>query len=384
MGTIAIYCQQDELVEAAKEFAAFEALGVELLRISIVEQLREIPALEGLIMQGEGDAPALIQEARALREGPQASFLPLILLLPELNAYHRALCFDLEYTLPCSSPLLSADFIPALKKMIVFSRKRRPLIDLRERIQGNMQQKQFDKAQALIETYAQHDAEKFRAHLLKAKLGLETRDMALALGEALSAVRENNKSLEARTLLCSVYADQGEFDKAGEVLEKSAKLAPQYPPFMTLTARLALHEGKWEAAEKILSESLRLDRQQVNALAALLTVEACQDKADTLRPRVGTAAPAISRVVQVYALELARLNKVGEAEKVLQRAQQVLGPQADSYKAWMNMGLHARRLQNWKKALGFFKACAASAPADYQKVQPYIAEAEKMLQKKAS
>lgn len=383
MGTIAIYCQQDDLVEATEQFAAFEDLDVQVQRIVILEQLSEVAALEGLIMEGSGDALALIQTARALREGSKNAFLPLILLLPELNSYHRALCFDLDYALPCSAPLQSADFVPSLKKLVLFSRKKRPLIDLRERISTNLLQKQFDKAQSLIETYAQQEADAFRIQLLKAKLATEMRDLHAALAASLSAVKENNRSLEARFLLANSYLEMGEFEKASEVTEKSLKLGPEHPPFITLRARLHLHAGQWDVAKGVLQESLKRDPQQLQALAGLMVAEAVLGNQDSVRPHVKGAALTVIRLVQVYALELARLGKVADAEKVLERAQQVLGQHPDSYKVWMNMGLHARRLQNWKKALSFFKACAATAPKDYDKVQAYLAEAEKM-QRKAS
>ncbi len=384
MGTIALYCQTEELVEAAREFGAFEGLDIAWQRITILEQLAEIKTLEGVVIENSGDALAAIQEARAIREGRSNTFLPIILLLPGLDTYHRALCFDLEYILPCVAPLQSLDFIPSLKKLVLFSRKRRHLMDLRERISLNMQQKQFDKVGPLLETYAKQDSEPFRATLLKAKLHLEMKDYPNAILSCASAVRENSRSLDARLTLAVAYTENSQIDKAREVIDKSLSLAPGYPPFLSLKARWAVQEGKIELGLSLFEESLNSDPHQSAALAGKLVAEALLNRADSVRSMLGSGQLQVTRLVQSYALDLARANKVGEAEKILQRSQQVLGEQPDSYKVWMNMGLHARRLQNWQKALSFFKACAANAPADYDKVHPYLAEAKKMLQKKTA
>lgn len=381
MGTLAILSTESELPEAVRQFALFEDLVVNIQQIGSIEELASVADLEGIILQGEGEAWASLDFVRRIRASVQFSTLPVLVFLPDLNNYLRAVCFDFEFILPCSLPPVSMDLVPALKKVTWFSRKKRAMLDKRLEIEQRLRKKEFDGIETLLEEFGAHEKDGFRVNLIKARIALEKKDFKGAAEVITTAIKENKHSLEARCILASVYVEGGAIDKAQDVLNKSLVMAPDHPPFLTIQGRIALLNGQWPEAIESFSKSLQIDASQTLAAAGQLVGHLMTKQAVEAKNLLKDIGPSAAKYLHSFALDLGKVNRHTEAELLLQMGLKLLPSQKDIYKVWMNLGLQAKRNGQLKKALAFFKACAASAPADYDKVQPQIRDTENSIKK---
>ncbi len=376
MGVLAIICDDEELPEAAQQFAAFEDLDVRIERVTTLDALNDIEDLEGLIFQGPSQVWRSLDMIRRLRAGEKNSFLPVLIFLPELTNYYRAVCFDLEYVLPCSLPPQSFDLVPSLKKIVWFSRKKKSLLERRAHIEGALRKRQYETVGPMLDEFLAEEKDAFRTHLVRARLALEKRELKAAVEFAMAAVKENNRSLEARILLAHIYMENNSLEKAQEVITKSLAMAPEHPAFISMAGRLALLGGKIEDAAQIFAKSLKIDGGQQGALAGLIATDILLDRPADAKKRIMRDDPFLIRQLHAHVMDLARLKRLGEAEKVMHQGIKLLPTQKEAYKVWLTMGMHAKRQHNLKKALVYFRNSAAVAPKGFNKAQAEIAEIE--------
>jgi tetratricopeptide (TPR) repeat protein len=374
MGELLVYCSQDEIAEAIQEFLVFEDLDCTLRRLTSLDELTSIESAQGLVLQDENGNRKILNLARQVREGSVHCSMPMLVMLHDLDAYLKTICFDMEYVLPCSFPINSADLVPGLKKVIFFSRKRQKALALREQISMLFKQNNHAAALPLIAQYADEGKDVFRGHLLKAKAHLAIKQHKVAAEAALAAIHENRNSLEARITLSFIYQEAGMVEKSYEVLNKSIALAPKHPRFLTLMGSMALDGGQYEDALQKFEASLQLDEFQDEARSGLIVVEVLLGKLKEARERLkgATLVKNVARYAQLRVLQLAKAGRHADAQKLMEALQKLIPQQTDIYKVWMNLGLQAKRAGDMTRAEQCFKAAQESAPKDYTKAKEQL------------
>lgn len=197
MSELLVYCKEDEILEVIGEFLLFEELACSVRRLASLDELASIEEALGLVLLEETSNRKTLDMAQKVREGDIHCALPILVMLHDLSPYLKTICHDMEFVLPCSFPVNSADLVPGLKKIIFFSRKRQHALKLREQIARLFKASQFAEALAVIEHYAEEGKDAFRGHLLKSKALLAMGKLKSAADAALAAVHENKNSLEA-------------------------------------------------------------------------------------------------------------------------------------------------------------------------------------------
>ena len=379
---MAIICQSDETLDAAEQFAVFEGLNLEWQRIQNLEDLGSIENFDACVIEAE-HASASMHMVQILRESRQSHVLPLIVLLPQLSAYQKVLCHDWDFVLPCLSPLSSHDFIPGLKKVVQLVRKKSKILKLRDDINLLIDEGRHLDALPLINKYGEATRDSFRSDLLRAKSFLAMRDLRQAHDAAVAAVQANKQSLAARSVLIQIYLDMGLPEKAQELVEKSLKLAPMHALFHAYDGHLAFVRGSLEAAHVSFEYSVGLDSRLQRGLMGWIAVKLLRGELQEASSRIALAGPELQRTIHLYSLSLGQLARWEEAEKLIMESLKLMINQKDVYKVWMNLGLQARKVNEWSKALHFFRLCVLVAPAGYDKVQSLIHDAEVHLRKHA-
>ncbi|HET9237535.1 MAG TPA: tetratricopeptide repeat protein [Oligoflexus sp.] len=374
MGELLVHCSQDEIAEAIQEFLVFEELDCSVRRLASLDELTSIEAAQGLVLQDDSGNRKILNLARMVREGSVHGSMPMLVMLHDLDAYLKTICYDLEYVLPCSFPIQSADLVPSLKKVIFFSRKRQKALALRDQISMLFKQNNHAAALPVIAQYAEEGKDVFRGHLLKAKAHMALRQFKLASEEALAAVHENRNSLEARITLALVYQEAGMVEKSYEVLNKSVALAPKHPRFLTLMGNMSLDGGQYEEALQKFEASLQLDEFQDEARSGLIVTEVLLGKVKDARERLkaATQVKTITRYAQLRVLQMAKAGRHADAQKLLESMVKLIPGQKDIYKVWMNLGLQAKREGELARAEQYFKAAQESAPQDYTKAKEQL------------
>lgn len=374
MGELLVHCSQDEIAEAIQEFLIFEELDCSVRRLATLDELTSIEAAQGLVLQDDSGNRKMLNMARMVREGTVHSSMPILVMLHDLDAYLKTICFDLEYVLPCSFPIQSADLVPSLKKIIFFSRKRQKALALRDQISMLFRQNNHAAALPIIEQYAEEGKDVFRGHLLKAKAHMALRQFKLASEAALAAIHENRNSLEARITLALIYQEAGMAEKSYEVLNKSVALAPKHPRFLTLMGHMSLDGGQYEEALQKFESSLQLDEFQDEARSGLIVAEVLLGKIKDARERLkaATQVKTITRYAQLRVLQMAKVGRHADAQKLMESMLKLIPGQKDIYKVWMNLGLQAKREGDLARAEQYFKAAQESAPQDYTKAKEQL------------
>jgi tetratricopeptide (TPR) repeat protein len=374
MSELLVHCSQDEIAEAIQEFLVFEELDCSVRRLASLDELTSIEAAQGLVLQDDSGNRKILNLARMVREGSVHSSMPMLVMLHDLDAYLKTICFDLEYVLPCSFPIQSADLVPSLKKVIFFSRKRQKALALRDQISMLFKQNNHAAALPVIEQYAEEGKDVFRGHLLKAKAHMALRQFKMASEAALAAVHENRNSLEARITLALIYQEAGMVEKSYEVLNKSVALAPKHPRFLTLMGNMSLDGGQYEEARQKFEASLQLDEFQDEARSGLIVTEVILGKMKDARERLkaATQLKTITRYAQLRVLQMAKAGRHADAQKLMESMLKLIPGQKDIYKVWMNLGLQAKREGDIARAEQYFKAAQESAPQDYTKAKEQL------------
>jgi len=374
MNELLVHCSQDEIAEAIQEFLIFEELDCTVRRLSTLDELTTIESAQGLVLQDDSGNRKILNMARLVREGAVHCSMPMLVMLHDLDAYLKTICFDLEYVLPCSFPVNSADLVPGLKKVIFFSRKRHSALALREQIAMLFKQNNHAAALPVIAQYAEEGKDVFRGHLLKAKANLALKQYKQASEAALAAIHDNRNSLEARITLASVYQEAGMVEKSYEVLNKSVALAPKYPRFLTMMGHMSLDSGQYEEALQKFEGSLQLDEFQDEARSGLIVAEVLLGKIKEARERLKLAAQTktVARYAQMRVLQLAKTGRHADAQKLLGAIQKLMPDQKDIYKVWMNLGLQAKRDGDLVLAEQYFKSAQEVAPKDYAKAKEQL------------
>jgi tetratricopeptide (TPR) repeat protein len=374
MGELLVHCSQDEIAEAIQEFLIFEELDCSVRRLATLDELTSIEAAQGLVLQDDSGNRKMLNMARMVREGTVHSSMPILVMLHDLDAYLKTICFDLEYVLPCSFPIQSADLVPSLKKIIFFSRKRQKALALRDQISMLFRQNNHAAALPIIEQYAEEGKDVFRGHLLKAKAHMALRQFKMASEAALAAIHENRNSLEARITLALIYQEAGMAEKSYEVLNKSVALAPKHPRFLTLMGHMSLDGGQYEEALQKFESSLQLDEFQDEARSGLIVAEVLLGKMKDARERLkaATQVKTITRYAQLRVLQMAKVGRHADAQKLMESMLKLIPGQKDIYKVWMNLGLQAKREGDLARAEQYFKAAQESAPQDYTKAKEQL------------
>lgn len=381
MGTLAIFCTDAELPEAVQQFAHFEELGVTTERIDTLDALDGIADLEGLIIQTTAPAWESLDMVRRLRASEKTPFLPVLLFLPDLNNYFKAVCFDFEFVLPCSLPPSGHELVPGLKKMVWFARKKQEMLHKRTELEKCLRLRKFENFENLLAAFNSHEKDPFRSQLIKARMAFEQRDLPLALELVTAAIKENNRSLEARNLLNAVYCESGPLEKVQSIVEKNLAMAADHPPFIATGARLALMEAKWAESLALFEKSYALDPGQGAVIAGMLACQIILQKPGEAKTWAKKLEPSMVKHLHSYCLDLGRSALLNEAETILNQSLKLLPQQKDVYRLWMNLGIQAKRARKMKKAQSFFQACAAAAPAGYDKAQQQLREIEVILKK---
>jgi tetratricopeptide (TPR) repeat protein len=374
MSELLVHCSQDEIAEAIQEFLVFEELDCSVRRLASLDELTSIEAAQGLVLQDDSGNRKILNLARMVREGSVHSSMPMLVMLHDLDAYLKTICFDLEYVLPCSFPIQSADLVPSLKKVIFFSRKRQKALALRDQISMLFKQNNHAAALPVIEQYAEEGKDVFRGHLLKAKAHMALRQFKMASEAALAAIHENRNSLEARITLALIYQEAGMVEKSYEVLNKSVALAPKHPRFLTLMGNMSLDGGQYEEARQKFEASLQLDEFQDEARSGLIVTEVILGKMKDARERLkaATQLKTITRYAQLRVLQMAKAGRHADAQKLMESMLKLIPGQKDIYKVWMNLGLQAKREGDIARAEQYFKAAQESAPQDYTKAKEQL------------
>jgi tetratricopeptide (TPR) repeat protein len=374
MGELLVHCSQDEIAEAIQEFLVFEELDCSVRRLASLDELTSIETAQGLVLQDDSGNRKILNMARMVREGSVHSSMPMLVLLHDLDAYLKTICFDLEYVLPCSFPIQSADLVPGLKKVIFFSRKRQKALALRDQISMLFKQNNHAAALPVIAQYADEGKDVFRGHLLKAKAHLALRQFKMASEAALAAIHENRNSLEARITLALIYQEAGMVEKSYEVLNKSVALAPKHPRFLTMMGQMSLDGGQYEEALQKFEASLQLDEFQDEARSGLIVTEVLLGKLKDARERLkaATQLKTITRYAQLRVLQIAKAGRHADAQKLMDGMIKLIPGQKDIYKVWMNLGLQAKREGDLARAEQYFKAAQESAPQDYTKAKEQL------------
>lgn len=374
MGELLIYCSQDEIVEAVHEFLIFEELDSTIRRLGNLDELATIEDAQGLVVQDDNSNRKVLEIARRVREGTVHCAVPMLVMLHDLDPYLKTLCFDLEYVLPCTFPINSADLVPGLKKIIFFARKKQQALALREQIALLFKQSSYAEALPVIAKYADEGKDVFRGHLLQAKAHLALKHYKLAAESALAAIHDNKNSLEARTTLATVYQEAGMVQKSYEVLNKSVAMAPKHPRFLTLMGHMSIDGGNFEDALQKFEGSLHLDEFQDEARAGLIVAELLLGKAKEARERLRliTNPKNVVRYSNIRILAMGKAGRYDDAQKLLESMQKLIPDQKEVHKVWMSLGLQARKEGQNDKALQFFKASQAVAPKEFTKAQEQI------------
>jgi Tfp pilus assembly protein PilF len=374
MGELLVHCSQDEIADAIQEFLTFEELDCSVRRLATLDELTSIESAQGLVLQDDSGNRKILNLARTVREGTVHSSMPILVMLHDLDAYLKTICFDLEYVLPCSFPIQSADLVPSLKKIIFFSRKRQKALALRDQITMLFKQNNHAAALPVIQQYAEEGKDVFRGHLLTAKVHMALRQFKMASEAALAAVHENRNSLEARITLALIYQEAGMAEKSYEVLNKSVALAPKHPRFLTLMGHMSLDGGHYEDALQKFEASLQLDEFQDEARSGLIVAEVLLGKLKDARERLkaATQVKTITRYAQLRVLQMAKAGRHSDAQKLMESMQKLIPGQNDTYKVWMNLGLQAKREGDLARAEQYFKAAQESAPQDYTKAKEQL------------
>jgi tetratricopeptide (TPR) repeat protein len=374
MGELLVHCSQDEIVEAIQEFLIFEDLDCTVRRLASLDELTSIESAQGLVLQDDTGNRKILKLARLVRESSVHCAMPMLVMLHDLDAYLKTICFDLEYVLPCSFPINSADLLPGLKKLIFFSRKRHKALALREQIAMLFKQNNHAAALPLIAQYVEEGKDVFRGHLLKAKALLGTRQFKMASEAALAAVHENRNSLEARITLAFIYQEAGLVEKSYEVLNKSVAMAPKHPRFLTLMGNMSVDAGKYDEAQQKFEASLQLDEFQDEARSGLIVSQILLGKAKEARENLKMAAEVknVARYAQLRALQFAKAGRHSDVQKLMNAMQKLIPDQKDVYKVWMNLGMQAKREGDLARAEQYFNAAQQSAPKDYTKAKEQL------------
>lgn len=374
MGELLVHCSQDEIAEAIQEFLIFEELDCSVRRLASLDELTSIETAQGLVLQDDSGNRKILNLARMVREGSVHSSMPMLVLLHDLDPYLKTICFDLEYVLPCSFPIQSADLVPSLKKVIFFSRKRQKALALRDQISMLFKQNNHAAALPVIAQYAEEGKDVFRGHLLKAKAHLALRQFKMASEAALAAIHENRNSLEARITLALIYQEAGMVEKSYEVLNKSVALAPKHPRFLTMMGQMSLDGGQYEEALQKFEASLQLDEFQDEARSGLIVTEVILGKMKDARERLkaATQLKTITRYAQLRVLQMAKAGRHADAQKLMDSMLKLIPGQKDIYKVWMNLGLQAKREGDLARAEQYFKAAQECAPQDYTKAKEQL------------
>jgi tetratricopeptide (TPR) repeat protein len=374
MSELLVHCSQDEIADAIQEFLVFEELDCRVRRIESMDELASIENPQGLILQDDRGNRNILNQTRLVREGSVNCTLPILVMLHDLDAYLKAICFDLEYVLPCSFPINSADLVPGLKKIIFFARKRQKAMELRARIAALFKENDPAAALPLISQYADEGKDVFRGHLLKAKAHQALKQYKLASEEALAAIHENRNSLEARITLAAIYQDAGLVDKSYEVLHKSVAMAPKHPRFLTIMGHMALDAGTYEEALQKFQGSLQLDEFQDEARAGVVVASVLLGRNKEARESLKlTKLPGkVARYAQLRVLQLAKAGRHDDAQKLMDAMLKLIPQQKDIHKVWMNLGLQAKKDGDLARAAQYFKAAQDVAPQDYTKAQEQL------------
>ncbi|WP_176736442.1 tetratricopeptide repeat protein [Oligoflexus tunisiensis] len=374
MSELLIHCSQDEIADAIQEFLVFEELDCKVRRIASLDELTTIESAQGLILQDDQGNRKILNMTRLVREGSVHCTLPILVILHDLDAYLKAICFDLEYVLPCSFPINSADLVPGLKKIIFFSRKRHKALELRAQIAALFKQNDPAATLPLIAQYTDEGKDVFRGHLLKAKAHQALKQYKLASEEALAAIRENRNSLEARITLAAIYQDAGLVEKSYEVLHKSVAMAPKHPRFLTIMGHMALDGGKFDEALQKFEASLQLDAFQDEARSGVVVASVLlgHNKQAKENLKLTMQPGKVAHYAQLRVLQLAKAGRHEDAQKLMDVMLKLIPQQKDIHKVWMNLGLQAKKNGDMTHALQYFQAAQDSAPQDYTKAKEQL------------
>jgi tetratricopeptide (TPR) repeat protein len=377
---LAVLCISDEIPEAVLHYAQFEQLGIAVQRIHSLEELDGQTHWEGVLIENDKAEKESFEMVRRLRVSEHHSSLPVLVLLPRVDNFVRAICFDMEYVLPVLFPLQSADFVPGLKRVIFFARKKHRMLELRSAIHLKIKERSFTEALELISEYAAQGNDLFRGHLLRARVQIQMGDAEAAIESAYEAARINRQSLEARQLLARAYLDTGDLDQAREVISKSLPMAPQYAPFQAMQARFLMHQGKWDAARERFLYALQLYSQGRDALHGLIAVELMLGMETEAVNKLPQAGFPLAKSIISFVQELVQVHRVKDAEHLFEQSVKLIPGQKELDKTWLLIAHQARRQKEWRCALNCFRAAALlNSGHEKDKLLAYVKEAESHL-----
>ncbi len=371
---LAIITQHDEILSAIQEYIIFEELEISLHRIAQISDLANLESCAGIVLSGESSNRKAFEQVRQIRDGQIYAYIPILLFLPAPDPYSRTICLDLEYVMPCSWPLQSHDFLPSLKKVVLFAKKRQHAMQLRSQIAQFMREQKFSEALPIIEEYAKETKDPFREHLLKAKVYFALNQHKQAIEKILAAIHENKSSFEARLTLANIYLAAQNQTKAIEVLNKSIAVAPKYYRFLTRLGEIYLEQGQYGLAAEKFQASLKIDEFQEDSLASLISAEILSGKMIEAREVVRHLINplVIASYVHLNALFISKSGRHDDAKKLMDTIIKLIPQQKDLYKVWMNLGIQAKKDHKIDKAIMFFREALASAPKGYKKAEEQL------------
>ncbi|MBF0443805.1 MAG: tetratricopeptide repeat protein, partial [Oligoflexales bacterium] len=245
--------------------------------------------------------------------------------------------------------------------------------------------KKFKEAFELLETYKKESEDIFRYHMLRCQAFYDVGKNRPAIEEAKKAIAEHPRSLAAGTLLATIYQTNGLLHDALDVIERSINISPRHMKHVLHQAAILMDNGNYDESIKAYEKVIALNPDSFEAKFGVISNDILMNHKPSYEITFSSLQESkdVAKFCNARAVQLARLGKFMEAEKLYVNSLKILGDlSVDSYKVFMNLGLMCKKANNLKKAVEFFRKSSELAPKGYDRPKEQIEEIRVIVNKR--
>ncbi|MFW7377228.1 MAG: tetratricopeptide repeat protein [Oligoflexus sp.] len=369
-----IVCKDSRFIEALEYFKTFfnmpyqwhefaEALQVDPKQSDIVVIVNEQPEKMDGIMT--------IQKIRSLAK---LAATPVIFLTESLSEEANIVFRDFDFVWPSELPFQSSHFFHTLNDVNKFYQVNHQLIEQIQAIHFHMDANEFREAFLLLQKIKDKYPSKFRKHLLFGKLYLEARKYPHALKQTQEAIKISPKSLEAHTLLASIYHKMGNTEEYQKLMNSITQMAEILLKNLIHWGNLFLEKGRSEKSITAFEAALEKDPENLIAKHGLLAGHLIEGRTSIIESKnfADYQSLELARLFNLKGIAMAESGNFAAAERLYQNSLKILPYQNLEHKLWMNLGLCMKKKGNLDRAKDYFEKSQNTAPQDYQRAEAQL------------
>lgn len=321
---------------------------------------------------------------KKLREVCEQASIPILWLSEKLSRDAQFLLDEVEFVFPATLPFDSGQFFEEVDAIVQYIKDSIEVLEQRVKIAHLLVASKWQEALDLIKSIEPSLDNRLKLEILYGTCYAGLEEFETAIGHAEKAVDLNDRSMEAQTLLASLYKKVGEEERAAEVLANTTAIAEIHMENLIHWGDVYMDRGDPNKAARAYKGAGEIDDKEMRAREGLFAANLMSGKSHLIQQAQENLPQGmdVARFCNLRGIAMANAGNYKMAEILYHNAVKFVPKnRAVVHKLWMNLGLCMKKQGKYKEALIYFNKAKDAAPPEYDRVDDQIRACSRLLEK---